>query len=342
MGFTRTSVRAVFTQYMATSAAPPAAAQRVGKYMVGAVIGSGSFGQVREAVHTITGERVAIKILALARIKDMNLTEQVQREISNLKRLSHRNVMRLHGVLKNARHLFLVCEMVRGGDLFDQLHLGSQQGLCEHDAQALFRQIVEGVAYCHSQGVSHRDLKPENILLTRDRVVKITDFGFCNTFTNSRAEERELTTTCGTPNYIAPEMTLFQSYNGRAVDVWSCGVMLYQLVSGMLPFEDSDTSALFRAIRTAQYDMPDYFSHELKDLVRHILIPNPAERLTVEGIVTHPWMTKNPMALDTQKHTQSRAAFRTRRTAADTRPAARASQLETFEVSALTNAVRRS
>ena len=262
---------------------------RIGKYQVGRILGSGSFGQVHEAFHTETQDRVAIKVLALEKIKNLKLTDQVRREISNLRRLSHRNIMQLIEVLKNKQHLFLVCEMVQGGDLFDQLGLAREQGLPEDQARAIFKQIVQGVAYCHSQGVSHRDLKPENVLLTRDGVVKLTDFGFCNTFI-SGAEERELTTACGTPNYIAPEMTLFHSYSGRAVDAWSCGVMLYQFVSGRLPFDNDDTAALFQSIRTARFHMPQSFSPSLQDLIARILVADPALRLTLDQIKAHPWM----------------------------------------------------
>jgi hypothetical protein len=147
------------------------------------------------------------------------------------------------------------------------------------------------MVYCHRQGVCHRDLKPENLLLDENGNLKISDFGLSALYTGSGDDDRTtlLHTTCGTPNYVAPEVLNDKGYDGRAADVWSCGVILYVLLAGFLPFDEPHMSALFRKIQKAEFTYPSWFTPPVRDLLDKILVADPARRITVEGIQTHPW-----------------------------------------------------
>ncbi|GIQ87894.1 hypothetical protein KIPB_010030, partial [Kipferlia bialata] len=174
-------------------------------------------------------------------------------------------------------------EYVPGGELFTLLV--QQQQLPENTARALFQQIVSAVHYCHRRMVVHRDLKPENLLLdSRDRI-KIGDFGLSNTL----AEGDFLRTSCGSPNYAAPEVISGEVYLGPAVDVWSLGVILYALLAGQLPFDDHSIPTLFRNIREARYHMPRTVSAGAASLIRCMLLKDPGERATLQDVRQHPW-----------------------------------------------------
>ncbi|CAM9434498.1 unnamed protein product, partial [Phaeothamnion confervicola] len=179
--------------------------KKVGKYEIGKTIGEGTFGKVKMAVNTETGEKVAIKVLDKSIIQKQNMGAQVKREISIMKLVRHKYVVQLREVLASSSKIFLVCELITGGELFDKIV--EKQKFNEDEARFYFRQLVAGVEYCHCKGVCHRDLKPENILLDCDGNVKISDFGLSNLYSGGDDEALKLLhTTCGTPNYVAPEV----------------------------------------------------------------------------------------------------------------------------------------
>jgi serine/threonine protein kinase len=261
----------------------------VGKYQIGHLLGEGSFGQVKHAVDS-DGNEYAIKIISVQKIQSSNLENQLKREISVLRKLKHENVVQLIEVLRNKKFIFLVTELISGGDLFDLL--ASRHKLSESRARTIFTQILDGVAYCHSQGVIHRDLKVENVLFTPDQKVKLGDFGFCNIVSN---EADLLKTLCGTPSSIAPEILKHQEYNGSQVDIFSCGVMLFYMCAGRLPFDDNDNEIVFEMICSSKYEFPDHFSSELKNLITGMLKTIGKERYTVDEIRLHPWMTSDTL-----------------------------------------------
>jgi 5'-AMP-activated protein kinase catalytic alpha subunit len=160
------------------------------------------------------------------------MAEKVRREISNLKRLSHPHIIRLYQVIQTPSDIFVVIEYVSGGELFDYI---VQKGrLPEPEARHFFQQIIAGIENCHFHDIVHRDLKPENLLLDEEHNVKIADFGLSNCLDDGRF----LHTSCGSPNYAAPEVISGNLYAGPEVDVWSCGVILYAFLCGSLPFDD--------------------------------------------------------------------------------------------------------
>ncbi|KAI9392277.1 hypothetical protein POPTR_006G068400v4 [Populus trichocarpa] len=206
----------------------------VGKYEVGRTIGEGNFAKVKFAQNRETGESVAMKILAKSTILKHKMVDQIKREISIMKIVRHPNIVRLH-----------------------EVHQGR---LSENESRRYFQQLIDAVAHCHRKGVYHRDLKPENLLLDAFGNLKVSDFGL------SALRQKGvglLHTTCGTPNYVAPEVLGHQGYDGAAADVWSCGVILFVLMAGYLPFEEIDLPTLCR------------------------------KRIGIEGIKKHPWFRKS-------------------------------------------------
>ncbi|KAG6769342.1 hypothetical protein POTOM_024973 [Populus tomentosa] len=266
--------------------------RKVGKYEVGRTIGEGSFAKVKFAQNRETGESVAMKILAKSTILKHKMVDQIKREITIMKIVRHPNIVRLHEVI--IIYLFIT---------FLPVHQGR---LSENESRRYFQQLIDAVAHCHWKGVYHRDLKPENLLLDAFGNLKVSDFGL------SALRQKGvglLHTTCGTPNYVAPEVYSqktveiydlvsravlgHQGYDGAAADVWSCGVILFVLMAGYLPFEEIDLPTLCRKINAAKYSCPFWFSPVAKALIDKMLDPNPKTRIGIEGIKKHPWFRKS-------------------------------------------------
>ncbi|XP_073022232.1 CBL-interacting serine/threonine-protein kinase 9-like isoform X3 [Primulina eburnea] len=262
----------------------------VGKYELGRTLGEGSFGKVKFARNTkSTGEcAVAIKIIDRQRVLSSHMVEQIKREISTMKMIKHPNVLNILEVMASKTKIYIVLEYVGGGELFDKI---ARQGkLKEGVARRYFQQLINAVDYCHSRGVYHRDLKPENLLLDSHGVLKVSDFGL-SAF--SKQEDGLLHTACGTPNYVAPEVLNDKGYDGTTSDVWSCGVILFVLMAGYLPFEEPNLMALYRKIYKADFSFPPWFSSNAKRLIKRILDPNPLTRITIPEILENDWFKKD-------------------------------------------------
>lgn len=265
------------------------AKKQVGKYEIGRTLGEGTFGKVKHAVNVETQEAVAIKVLDKERIQKQSMGSQIKKEISIMKQLEHANVVKLNEVLASRTKIFIVLELVTGGELFDRIVTSGK--LNEHDARFYFKQLVGGVAYCHSQGVAHRDLKPENLLLDEQGCLKISDFGLSALYDGEDGASRSqmLHTTCGTPNYVAPEVLMNEGYDGRIADCWSIGVILYVLLAGFLPFDEGTMHALFQKIKDADYAYPDFFTKPVTELVDTILVADPKARATLNDVQKNAW-----------------------------------------------------
>ncbi|CAM9785986.1 unnamed protein product [Chrysoparadoxa australica] len=264
---------------------------KIGKYEMLHTIGRGSFGEVRLASNVDTEETFAIKVIPKDRINTTRLRNQMKREILILKRLAHVHVARLFEVLASTRNFYLVFEHVPGGDLFDRIVEGGH--LSEDAARVYLMQLLDALMYCHSQKVAHRDIKPENILIDGD-CIKLTDFGLANLMTGPSLDTlTELCTTCGTPQYCAPEVLCNggKGYNGPGADVWSCGVVLFAMVTGTLPFDDDQVPIVLEKVLKTNVTYPDYLSEPLVDLLSKILTKDPEQRISIATIKVHPWMT---------------------------------------------------
>lgn len=263
---------------------------RVGKYELGKTLGHGSFAKVKFATNTQTGDRAAIKVIQRQHVLHHRMVEQIKREISTMKMIKHPNVVNLVEVMASKTKIYIVLEYVDGGELFDKI---AKDGKLQEDAaRRYFHQLINAVDYCHSRGVYHRDLKPENLLLDSYGSLKVSDFGL-SAFSKQIRDDGLLHTACGTPNYVAPEVLMDKGYDGTAADVWSCGVILFVLMAGFLPFDQPNLLALYKKIQRADFSFPSWFSSGAKYLIRRILDPNPLTRMTIPEILENPWFRED-------------------------------------------------
>lgn len=264
-----------------------AGVKKIGQYRLEETLGTGAFGKVKRAEHLMTGHVVAVKILNREKVKNLDMLGKIKREIQILKLFQHPHIIKLYQVISSPTDIFLMMEYVSGGELFD--YIINHGKLEEKDARKFFQQIVSGVEYCHRHMVVHRDLKPENLLLDSKNNVKIADFGLSNIMTDGTF----LKTSCGSPNYAAPEVISGMLYAGPEVDVWSTGVILYVLLCGKLPFDDDYVPYLFKKIKGGIFSIPSHLSEDSKDILTSMLRVDPLQRITIAQIRKKPWFMKD-------------------------------------------------
>lgn len=270
---------------------------RFGSYVLGSTLGEGEFGKVKLGWRKDGNfpSQVAIKLIKRESIqKDSDSEIKIHREINSLKLLNHPNIVNLVEVMKSGKYIGIVLEYASGGELFD--YILQHKYLKENVAKKLFAQLVSGVDHMHAKGLVHRDLKLENLLLDKHKNVIISDFGFVNSYNRDKLDFMK--TSCGSPCYAAPELVLTQSpYEGRKVDIWSLGVILYAMLSGYLPFDDdpdnedgADIVKLYHYICRTPLTFPEYVSPLARDLLRKIIVPDPKKRITLDEIRDHQWL----------------------------------------------------
>ena len=289
--------------------------QKIGPWKLGKTLGRGATGRVLLATHQSTGQKAAVKVVSKSELqeedgtiehnnnnnkdnnangkdneKEEGLPYGIEREIIIMKLLNHPNVLRLYDVWETSKALYLVLEYVEGGELFDLLV--ERGALQEAEAIKYFRQIILGTAYCHALGICHRDLKPENLLLNAQLNVKLADFGMAALESNDKLLE----TSCGSPHYAAPEIVSGLKYHGAASDVWSCGVILFALLTGRLPFDDENIRNLLLKVQAGNFEMPlNEISYDAQDLIAKMLEVDPTRRISTDKILKHPLLTKYPI-----------------------------------------------
>ncbi|KAI8370909.1 kinase-like domain-containing protein [Blakeslea trispora] len=267
-----------------------------GPYLLLQTLGEGEFAKVKAGVHVQTNQEVAIKLMRKDLIKHASLETKLEREISVLRSVHHPHIVQLFDVLTIKNYIGIVLQRAAGGELFD--YILKHHYLQEPEAKRLFAQLISGVHYMHQKHIVHRDLKLENLLLSKDRNVLITDFGFANRF--QMAQEDLMVTSCGSPCYAAPELVINDDshYVGTAVDIWSCGVILFAMLCGYLPFDDdpsnpqgANINALYKYIVSTPLEIPSTMSVDATHLLRRMLVPDPAKRCTMDEIRSHPWLS---------------------------------------------------
>jgi 5'-AMP-activated protein kinase catalytic alpha subunit len=271
-----------------------------GKYEMGRLLGKGTFAKVYYGKHLATGESVAIKVISKDQVKKEGMMEQIQREISVMRLVRHPNIVELKEVMATKTKIFFIMEYVRGGELFAKVAKGR---LKEEAARKYFQQLISAIDYCHSRGVYHRDLKPENLLLDEDENLKISDFGL-SALPEQFRQDGLLHTQCGTPAYVAPEVLRKKGYDGSKADIWSCGVILYVLLAGFLPFQDENVMKMYRKVFKAEYQFPPWFSTDSKRLISRLLVADPEKRITIPAIMRNHWFLKGfsrPVAFSIQE-----------------------------------------
>ncbi|KZF22016.1 kinase-like protein, partial [Xylona heveae TC161] len=301
---------------------------KFGDYILGQTLGEGEFGKVKIGWKKENGIEVAVKLIRRESLgTNPSRLPKIYREISILRGLAHPNIVRLHEMVETERHIGIILEYASGGELFD--YILHHRYLKDNAARRLFAQLVSGVGYLHKKGIVHRDLKLENLLLDRNRNIIITDFGFANTFDphDELGDEIEynlsnkefvrrmdlddvrdngfrrgdlMQTSCGSPCYAAPELVVSDSlYTGRKVDVWSCGVILYAMLAGYLPFDDDpanpegdNINLLYKYIVSTPLTFPEYVTPHARDLLRRILVPDPRKRADLFEVARHSWLSE--------------------------------------------------
>uniref|UniRef100_A0A8C4GT03 Protein kinase domain-containing protein n=1 Tax=Dicentrarchus labrax TaxID=13489 RepID=A0A8C4GT03_DICLA len=236
-------------------------AQYVGPYRLEKTLGKGQTGLVKLGVHCITGQKVAIKIVNREKLSESVLMK-VEREIAILKLIEHPHVLKLHDVYENNKYLYLVLEHVSGGELFD--YLVKKGRLTPKEARKFFRQIISALDFCHSHSICHRDLKPENLLLDEKNNIRIADFGMASL----QVGDSLLETSCGSPHYACPEVIRGEKYDGRRADVWSCGVILFALLVGALPFDHDNLRQLLEKVKSGVFHMPHFIPPDCQSLLK--------------------------------------------------------------------------
>eukprot|EP01119_Soliformovum_irregulare_P004063 TRINITY_DN15075_c0_g1_i1.p1 TRINITY_DN15075_c0_g1~~TRINITY_DN15075_c0_g1_i1.p1 ORF type:complete len:336 (-),score=98.64 TRINITY_DN15075_c0_g1_i1:48-1055(-) len=271
------------------------------KYDIGPEMGKGGFSVVKEGTNKVTKEKVALKFVEKSQLTSSD-SVLLDREIESLKKVVHPNILKLVEVFneESDQYMVLAMELVSGGELFYKIVEGGNY--TEKDAVLIMRQVIDGVAHLHAEGICHRDLKPENLLCTSTpeeikgkkyepyRIV-IADFGLSKSF-----EGDALVTSCGTPEYVAPEVITADGEYTVAVDMWSVGVITYVLLCGFSPFGASgDASVLFDKIIKAEFEFPDpewtNISPQAKDFISKLLVKDPQDRYSAEQCKQHEWLS---------------------------------------------------
>ena len=252
-------------------------------------IGQGNFGKVKLAIYKPTGEKFAVKIINKKMLK-LKMKNAISKENEIIKKFNHINVIYVYKIIDTPNNYYIIMEYCQMGELFD--YIVKHQRIKQDEASIFFYQLINGVEYIHSKGIAHRDLKPENILLTEDKILKIIDFGLSHEFNG----EEFLKTKCGSPSYASPEIITHPFYDGFKTDIWCCGIILYAMLCGYLPFDGDDNennnNTLFKNIIDCKLDFPDYISELGKDLIYKLLIVEPEKRITIPEIKKHPFYLK--------------------------------------------------
>ena len=248
-------------------------------------IGEGNFGKVKLGIFKPTGEEFAIKILNKSKIK-IKMKNSIFKENEIIRKFNHINVVFVFHILEDSQNFYIIMEYCKHGELFD--YIVKNEKLSEEESSIFFYQLINGLEYIHSKGISHRDLKPENLLLAENKILKIIDFGLSHEFEGDEL----LKTKCGSPSYAAPEIICCPFYDGFKVDVWCCGIILYAMLCGYLPFEGEDNNILFQNILNCDPDLPPFLSDLSKDIILRILNPDPDNRISIKEIKNHSFYLK--------------------------------------------------
>ncbi|EPS69418.1 hypothetical protein M569_05348, partial [Genlisea aurea] len=261
-----------------------------GKYELGKVLGCGAFAKVYHGREIATGRSVAVKVIQKSRLNNnANLIAGITREISIMRRLRHQHVVKLYEVLATKTKIYFVMEFVKGGELFAKVAKDGR--FSEGQSRKYFQQLISAVSHCHSRGIYHRDLKPENLLLDENGDLKVSDFGL-SALSDQIRSDGLLHTLCGTPAYVAPDVLAKKGYDGAKIDVWSCGVVLFVITAGYLPFHDSNLMNMYNKIYKGVYRVPKWISPSLKFLLSRLLDTDSTTRITIDEIKRDPWFRK--------------------------------------------------
>ncbi|KAK7865565.1 hypothetical protein R5R35_010101 [Gryllus longicercus] len=254
---------------------------------IGRPLGKGKFGNVYLAREKKSKFIVALKVLFKSEVQKAHVEHQLRREIEIQSHLRHPNILKLYGYFHDDSRVYLILEFAAKGELYKELQAQPQKRFDEIRTANYIAQLADALKYCHSKKVIHRDIKPENLLLGLKGELKIADFGW-----SVHAPSSRRSTLCGTLDYLPPEMIQGQLHDEK-VDLWSLGVLCYECLVGKPPFETPTYQETYQRISRAEYTIPSYVSVEAQDLISKLLLVNPYLRLSLDGVLLHPWINKN-------------------------------------------------
>lgn len=261
---------------------------KIEDYALEKLLGKGSYALVKLARHRETGKLYAIKTYERKNLRDPLKKASVEREISLLKRLNNKYIIKYVEHIVTQTQIHLIMEYAGTRSLYEYVKNGPKRRLEHPDAVDPFRQLCKAVAYCHSKNISHRDLKLENVIYNKRGEVKLIDFGF------AVYSKNKLRTFCGTPTYMAPEIVKKREYKGTKVDIWALGVLLYRMVTGTYPFKAKKDKELYRKISGGKFDKSIIPCNKIRDLISRMLVVKPNERISILGILQHEWLRPSP------------------------------------------------
>ncbi|CAO2826217.1 unnamed protein product [Amaranthus hypochondriacus] len=276
-------------QHPSSKSTPKTILQR---YQQGKLLGKGSFAKVYHARSVSTHKSVAIKVIDKSKTHP-SMEPRIIGEVAAMRRLNHPNILKIHEVLATKSKIYLVMELAKGGDLFGKLSRRPDHRFPEPLARKYFHQLISALHYCHQNGVAHRDVKPQNLLLDEEGNIKVSDFGLSAVVENTMAAKDRLMlqTSCGTPAFAAPEIVgkTRNGYDGSKADAWSCGVILFVMLTGYLPFDDANLVMMYRKMHKREFRFPSWVSKPARGLITRLLDPNPGTRLGIDEIRNDSW-----------------------------------------------------
>lgn len=276
--------------------------KHIGNYVLKKLIGQGAYSSVYLAEETLPTSNdnestekkadkkryVACKIISKSKVEEKKATDRLEREINIHQLMHHPYVVQLIDVQRDSFNYFIFLEYCSNGELFNIIK--KNRKIRESEAAIFFKQILLGLQYIHSKNVAHRDLKPENILVDHFGRIKISDFGLSKLFDS---EKESLTSTpCGSPCYASPECISGNPYDGKKSDIWSCGVILYTLTTGLLPWTKRTQSQLFKQIKNAEFKIPSNISDLCSNLISRLMTVDTNKRITIKGALNHPFLKR--------------------------------------------------
>jgi len=278
-------------------------------------LGRGSFSVVWKAKNKKTGDAQAIKVISKKELVDKKTARRLQTEVDILTKVKHPNIIALTDLFDEPDNLYMVMQLVTGGELFDKIMKKGQYS--EKDACAVIHKVVAAIHYLHGHNIAHRDLKPENLLVhgDDDTQVMISDFGLSRII----GDNSMMSTACGTPYYVAPEVIKAEQYS-KEVDMWSIGVITYFILCGYPPFMGESLQQIFESIQNCEYDFPavewDNISSSAKDFIKKLLTTDPRKRMTAEQGLTHPWLLSGGSEgrIKTEKFSSSKQSLKLMKT----------------------------
>lgn len=262
--------------------------QQIGKYRIAKRIGAGSYSVVYAVINLVTGEQVCVKIIPKSTTQTEVDMIQLAREIKILSSVSHSNIIKFIEFVEDENNYYIFQEISDGATLL-QFIAASEKPLSESLSRIIFKQLISALIFLHQNGIYHRDIKLENILINTDMTIKLIDFGFSN-FGN---RDSLLKTICGSLRYLSPECIKGEAYSGALADVWSAGVVLFILITKLMPFNGTSQPQIINNIIECNYEIPDFVSPLCADLIKRIFVVDPNIRITTEQIFAHPWLAEN-------------------------------------------------